>query len=222
MKTYLPELPLSALFTGLHSDNWNEVDECLNGQNYERLGLERALMIATDMLDRFGSLKGIRVLDVGCNNGLFSKTLSVLGCDVVGIDNMAIDGQGLYHQIAAKKPDTGFTYHNADLLDFLREYQTKWDCVLLLSVAHHWETGYAMSGNRMYSDADISHILQTLRDRTRYAIFYECPMNEPSFSMAAGLDFLARHMDYLPPIESLGKTIGPNGYPRELLKIRVS
>jgi hypothetical protein len=74
----------------------------------------------------------------------------------------------------------------------------------------------------MYSDADINFILQTLRNRTRYAIFYECPMNEPGFGMAAGLDFLARHMDYFPSIESLGKTIGPNGYLRELLKIRVS
>lgn len=222
MKTYLPELPLSALFAGLYSDNWNEIDKCLKEQNYERLGLERALMIASDILDRFGSLKGIHVLDVGCNNGLFANTLSVLGCDVVGIDNVIIDGQGLYHQISTDKSDAGFTFHNADLLSFLREYQTSWDCVLLLSVAHHWETGYAMSGNRMYSDAEINFIMQSLRDRTRYAIFYECPINEPGFGMAAGLDFLVRHLDYLPPIESLGKTIGPNGYTRELLKIRTS
>lgn len=222
MKTYLPDLSLSALLAGLCSDNWNEIDECLNGQDYERLGLERALMIATDMLDRFGSLKGIRVLDIGCNNGLFSKTLSLLGCNVTGIDNGAIDGQGLYDQIATEKSSAGFTYHQADLLDFLREYQTYWDCILLLSAAHHWETGYAMSGDRIYSDADINFILQTLHDRTRYAIFYECPMNEPGFGIAAGLDFLARHLVSLPLIESLGNTIGPNGYSRELLKIGMS
>lgn len=221
MKTYLPELKISYLMTGLYTSNWSEVDHALTEQEYERLGLERALAIVSDLFIRFGSLQGLQILDVGCNNGLFAKTLATLGCCVVGIDNADINDQGLYGDLQTEAVSQGFEFHQIDLQDFLRSDDRLWDCVLLLSVTHHWETGYAMSGKRRYVDEDIRCIFNTLLQRTKRSIYYECPFNEPGFAPNAGIAFLLRHLADLPRMKLLGQTIGPNGYLRELWNLEV-
>lgn len=218
--TYLPEIDISALLVGLYSGNWSEIDEALSQQSYERLGLDRALLIASDLLSRFGSLQGLHVLDVGCNNGIFAKTLAAFGCHVVAIDNGDINGQGLYHELQVGSAVHGFEFQQTDILDFLRNDRRLWDCVLLLSVTHHWETGYAMSGERRYTDRDIGQILATLLQRTKRSIYYECPVNEPGFEPGAGVNFLLRYMPHLPEIKFVSQTIGPNGYLRDLWDIR--
>lgn len=221
MKAYLPELQISDLMTGLYTGNWSEVDHALAKQEYERLGLERALAIVSDLFIRFGSLQGLHILDVGCNNGLFAKTLAALGCCVVGIDNGDINDQGLYGYLQTESVSRGFEFHQIDLQDFLRSDDRFWDCVLLLSVTHHWETGYAMSGKRRYVDEDIRRIFNTLLQRTKHSIYYECPFNEPGFAPNAGIAFLLRHLADLPRMKLLGQTIGPNGYLRELWNLEV-
>lgn len=69
------------------------------------------LAIASDPLARHQSLSGLRILDVGCNNGLVAKVLSALGCSVVGIDNGDVDGQGLYSDLQShtELQDLSFT-----------------------------------------------------------------------------------------------------------------
>lgn len=215
MKTYLPELSISDLVHSLTSQDWTAVEEKLSGQQYERLGLDRALAIASDLLARHQSLRGLRILDVGCNNGLVAKVLSALGCSVVGIDNGVVDSQGLYSDLQSQTRFLGFEFHTNDLAEFLGVDDRYWDCILLLSVTHHWETGYAMSGKRCYSDDDIRRLLATLFRRTRLSIYYECPCNEPGFDAGFGVDFLLRYCSELPKMRSLGHTIGPNGYLRE-------
>ena len=215
MKTYLPELSISDLVHALVSQDWVAVDEKLSRQQYERLGLDRALAIASDLLARHQSLSGLRILDVGCNNGLVAKVLSALGCSVVGIDNGDVDGQGLYLDLQSQTQLAGFEFHSKDVAEFLDVEYRHWDCILLLSVTHHWETGYAMSGKRRYSDDDIGRLLATMFRRTRLSIYYECPSSEPGFEAGFGINFLLRYCSELPKTRSLGHTIGPNGYPRE-------
>jgi len=215
MKTYLPELSISDLVHALVSQDWATVEEKLSRQQYERLGLDRALAIASDLLARHQSLSGLRILDVGCNNGLVAKVLSALGCSVVGIDNGDVDGQGLYLDLQSQTQLAGFEFHSKDVAEFLDVEYRHWDCILLLSVTHHWETGYAMSGKRRYSDDDIGRLLATMFRRTRLSIYYECPSSEPGFETGFGINFLLRYCSELPKTRSLGHTIGPNGYPRE-------
>jgi len=215
MKTYLPELSISDLVHALVSQDWATVEEKLSRQQYERLGLDRALAIASDLLARHQSLSGLRILDVGCNNGLVAKVLSALGCSVVGIDNGDVDGQGLYLDLQSQTQLAGFEFHSKDVAEFLDVEYRHWDCILLLSVTHHWETGYAMSGKRRYSDDDIGRLLATMFRRTRLSIYYECPSSEPGFEAGFGINFLLRYCSELPKTRSLGHTIGPNGYPRE-------
>lgn len=215
MKTYLPELSISDLVHALVSQDWAAVDEKLSRQQYERLGLDRALAIASDLLARHQSLSGLRILDVGCNNGLVAKVLSALGCSVVGIDNGDVDGQGLYSDLQSQTQFAGFEFHSKDVAEYLDVEHRHWDCILLLSVTHHWETGYAMSGKRRYSDDDIGRLLVTMFRRTRLSIYYECPSSEPGFEAGFGINFLLRYCSELPKTRSLGHTIGPNGYLRE-------
>ncbi|QIL79723.1 methyltransferase domain-containing protein [Diaphorobacter sp. HDW4A] len=215
MSTYLPELSISDLVHALESRDWSVIDERLGEQQFERLGLDRALRIASDLALRHGSLRGLRVLDVGCNNGLVAKTLAALGCNVVGIDNGDVDNQGLYSDLHSQTQRAGFEFHRKDLSDFLASDDRYWDCILLLSVTHHWESGYAMSGERRYSDDDIRNLLATLFARTRASIYYECPAKEPGFEAGFGVNFLLRYCSELPKMRTLGHTIGPNGYPRE-------
>jgi len=216
MKTYLPELTVSDLMHAIASHDWSSVEEKLGAQQYERLGLDRALAIASDLTARHQSLQGLKVLDVGCNNGLVAKTLSTLGISAVGIDNADVDRQGLYSDLESQTRFAGFEYHSKDLAEFLDEDGRWWDCILMLSVTHHWETGYAMSGERRYSDHDIRRLLAVLFRRTRLSIYYECPSNEPGFKAGFGVEFLLRYCGELPKLRALGKTIGPNGYLREL------
>lgn len=215
MKTYLPELGISDLVHALESQNWTTIEEKLSSQQYERLGIDRALAIASDLLARRQSLRGLRILDVGCNNGLVAKVLSALGCAVVGIDNGDVDSQGLYYDLQSQAQFAGFEFHSKDLAEFLNIHGGYWDCILLLSVTHHWETGYAMSGKRRYSDEDIRRLLTTLFRKTKLSIYYECPCDEPGFEAGFGINFLLRYCSELPKIRPLGHTIGPNGYLRE-------
>lgn len=213
MKTYLPELNISDLVHAFASQDWTAVENNLGRQQYERLGLDRALAIASDLLSCHQSLQGLRVLDVGCNNGLVAKVLSALGCSVIGIDNGDVDSQGLYPHL--QNNFDGFEFYSKDISEFLEIDEGCWDCVLLLSVTHHWETGYAMSGTRRYTDDDIRCLLATLFRRTKKCIYYECPSSEPGFKAGFGVDFLLRFCSALPKLRSLGPTIGPNGYLRE-------
>ena len=215
MTTYLPELGISDLVHALESRDWSAVQEKLGQQHYERMGLDRALAIASDLFAHHDTLKGLRILDVGCNNGLVSKVLSALGCTVVGIDNGDVDNQGLYSDLEKQTQYVGLEFHRQDLSEFLASDARPFDCILMLSVMHHWESGYAMSGERRYTDEDIRELLATMFRRTRSRIYYECPSNEPGFEPGFGVNFLFRFCSELPKMRALGHTIGPNGYPRE-------
>jgi hypothetical protein len=215
LKTYLPEIDAKSLRSAVLSNDWSDIEALLSHQNYERLGLERALAIAMDLYQCHAKLEGLTVLDVGCNNGVIGKVLYALGCLVVGIDNSDVDSQSLYKPLKPSK-EFELEFYKKDLKDFLSEDQRMWDAVLLLSVTHHWETGYAMSGNRRYTDKDITDICAKLCSKTNHTIYYEGPSNEPGFPEGYGISFLRKYFLQLRGVRFLQDTVGPNGYLREL------
>ncbi|WP_423454529.1 class I SAM-dependent methyltransferase [Ottowia sp. VDI28] len=219
MTTYLPELNISDLVHAVSAQDWSTIEEKIGIQQYERLGLDRALAIAADIYAQHGSLHGLKILDVGSNNGLISKVLSALGCHVVGIDNGDVDGQGLYSNLQSQINSSGFDFYQQDLANFIHLDKRSWDCILLLSVTHHWETGYAMSGRRRYSDDDIRRLMTELFRRTQRSIYYECPSDEPGFKPGFGIDFLMRYCEKIPKMRNIGRTVGPNGYPRDFFAL---
>src|SRR3546814_19027433 len=60
VKTYLPDIDISDLVHALASHDWTVVEEKIHSQQYERLGLDRAFAIASDLLMRHQSLTGDR------------------------------------------------------------------------------------------------------------------------------------------------------------------
>jgi 2-polyprenyl-6-hydroxyphenyl methylase/3-demethylubiquinone-9 3-methyltransferase len=79
-----------ARFSALASDWWNPRGKMapLHKFNPVRIGYVRdqaALRFARDV-KRLDSLKGIRMLDIGCGGGLLSEPLARLGAEMVGVD----------------------------------------------------------------------------------------------------------------------------------------
>lgn len=208
---YLPEISEEALREYLLNPD-SDFLAVIEKQDYERLGIDRALLIASDILIRNGRVDGFSVLDVGCNSGLIGRILGVLGNKIDAIDNAAVDAQGSYERLSGVV--------KADLLDYLGTNNTQWDFVLLLSVVHHWESGYAMSGSAMYSESVIHEIFATLKKRTSCGIYLELPLEEPGFTGEFSDGFVKKYCrDF--QISEINRTVGTNGFQRRLFYLDV-
>ncbi len=221
---YQPNLSIYSLYESIILNNNQPLLAELSEQSYERLCLERVLLIALDIYNNENnSWTDISLLDIGCNNGLVSTVLYILGCRVTGIDNMVIDTQGLYNNLnfTLNSNCDALNFQQIDLLPFLKTTCNRFDYSLLLSVSHHWEPGYALSGKSIYSKEQIEYIMNELYCRTNKAIYYECPSCEAGFENSSGITFLQRYLRNNYDLKYLGKTIGPNGFLRDLIKIIV-
>ena len=210
--TYLPEIDASELRRNLLAPG-PEFLAGLDALHYERLGLDRALLIAADIALRTGRCNDFSILDVGCNNGLIGRSLGVLGNRVRGIDNGVIDGQKRYEPLC--------DVEKCDLCDYLDGTSEKWDFCLLLSVAHHWETGYAGNGNPIYSDEKIHQIFERLHERVGFGIYLEMPLQEPGFEPAYTDNFMKKYCSRFDIIE-INRTIATNGFLRRLYFLGVT
>ena len=182
----------------------------LDRQTFERLGLDRALLIASDIALRQGTASSFAVLDAGANNGLVGRALGVLGNRITCLDSGIVDSQNCYEHLQSQ------TVVRADLRDYLAAHPGEtWDFVLLLSVVHHWETGYAMSGQPLYTEEQIRRIFETLHERTRQGIYLELPLAEPGFTPDFSDAFVKKYASSFSIIE-INRTIGSNGYLRRL------
>lgn len=221
---YLPELGNERLYDLILTECWSELNRNISDIHYERVGIDRLLSIVVDIQNRFGKNGGFNILDVGCNNGLFSVGMAAFGNHIVGIDNYAINTQKKYDELRFDETQRkrNFTLINQDISDFLKEQKNNdWDFALLLSVAHQWEYGYAHSGEHKFLDDEIHKIFNAIMKKTKLAVYYECPFDEPGFEIGYGMKFLEKYLDDLHEfgINLIEETVGPNGYPRQLYRI---
>lgn len=225
MINYLPGIDSEYLYKLVMTESWGELEAVITNENCERVGLDRFLTITQDLENRYGKSKGFEILDVGCNNGFFSVGLSANGNNVCGLDSYIINSQNKYDNLSGFTVSTNIPHLkliNQDIIDFLAsEKGKKWDIVLLLSVAHQWEFGYAQTGEGKFSYDEIKNIVNTLFSSINYAVYYECPFNEPGFELGYGYNFLMRHLDDFDKyrIELIEETVGSNGYPRHLYRV---
>jgi len=222
-RTYLPNIDGSRIWEIFRTRQWTLLEQELQSQSYERVGLDRALQILLDMRSRFGAWSGFDVLDVGCNTGLFSYALAGMGNHVTGLDSGAVNVQKLYQKLELAAQNTASpsdaTFLHQDIRQFLRRHQRQWDFVLLLSVAHHWQFGYAHSGQRAFSSDETQCVMDRLLRSFRYALYYECPLHEPGFPPGYGRTMLERYATQPLHLSEVALTVGPNGYVRQLLRV---
>jgi Predicted SAM-dependent methyltransferases len=86
-----------------------------------------------------GSLKGKRVLDLGCNAGFFSLKAIEAGCDfVLGIDGrqMHVDQAKLVFEVNGIEPSR-YDFVCANILDFDYQAVGPFDLILCLGVLYH-------------------------------------------------------------------------------------
>ena len=220
--SYLPQVCDNALQAVLHGNDWRGISAVLEAGGFERVGLDRFYRIYCDLLARGIDPCGLRVLDIGCNNGLMARAFGMAGADALGIDSAVVDGQGRYAPLALAAAAQGGRCRlvRSDLLTLLDTTTATWDVVLMLSVAHHWRTGYAMSGTALYSEPEIERIFAQLARRCIGALYVECPDREPGFPSGAGLEIVEKHLPATHERVDLGYTIGPGGYRRRMFRVQ--
>lgn len=221
--SYLPNTDSKELYQIFIQRDWEHLNQILENSGYERLGFDRLFIILSDLQQRFGNTK-MKILDVGCNNGLFSFGLAALGHRVTGIDNGIIDTQKRYDKLQfmdVVNTHLELNFFDAKIEDYLDTTEEKWDCILLLSILHQLEGGYAFDETSKYTPEKVTELVNKLFSRGSKVIYYECPYDEPGFELLAGLHFLDRHLINRErfSIEEIAKTVGPNGVIRQLYAI---
>ncbi len=210
--TYLPEIGDDELKAKLLSPDSGFLVG-LGADNHERTGLDRALLIAADIALRTGKCDGFSILDAGCNNGLIGRALAVLGNTAHGIDSGVIEGQQRYDALS--------NVEKADIYDYLMESTGQWDFILLLSVAHHWEAGYAGNGRPIYREEQIHRVFERMRERARVGIYMEMPLEEPGFDITYTDGFMKKYCSGFNIIE-INRTVATNGFQRRLYYLDIA
>lgn len=221
--SYLPNIDSEKLYNIFVQRKWVQLNSELNDCSYERMGFDRLFLILADLKQRFGNTP-LNILDVGCNNGLFSYGLAAMGYTVTGIDNGIIDTQKRYDELKfmdSSNSRMSLTFVDGKIEDYLEQTNEKWDCLLLLSVLHQFENGYAFDENSKYSSEQVKKLVNDLFHRGKKIVYYECPYDEPGFEFLSGMNFLNRYLDNQEKyhVEEVAKTIGPNGVIRQLYAI---
>lgn len=219
---YIPMLSQDSLKM-LSKGSMDGVLRELSEQDYERVGLDRAFYILQDICANYGSLSGFSFLDIGCNTGLIADVIDAYGNKTVGIDNAIINAQKRYADLAfsAGQESDRLEIDIDDYLLQMEEHGQSFDFILLLSVAHQWEFGYAQTGEGKKEPEQIRKIMNGLLRHTNKAIYYECPTDEPGFSVNYGVKFLSRFLEEYPrlSIVKVADTVASSGYMRSLYRI---
>ena len=81
------------------------------------------------------SLKGKRVLDVGCGGGILSESMAQLGAEVTGLDQSQIAIK--IAQLHAKESNLSIDYKLLNIEEFLKKNKTKYDVITCLEMVEH-------------------------------------------------------------------------------------
>jgi 2-polyprenyl-6-hydroxyphenyl methylase/3-demethylubiquinone-9 3-methyltransferase len=115
-------------FTEIAFDWWNPDGKF---QPLHAMNLVRLEYIKDKILNQFGALDKIKILDVGCGGGLASIPLANLGADVVGIDAGLANIEAAQEE--AKKQNIVVNFQN----ELLENIEEQFDVVISLEVIEH-------------------------------------------------------------------------------------
>lgn len=220
--SYLPNIDQEEMKKIFAIEKWEKLNSIIDCCNYERMGLDRFFIIEADLKKRYGD-SILTVLDVGCNNGLISQAMANVGHVVTGVDNGIIDTQSRYDDLTFldSRSNNKIKMVDSDVEEYLCNTRERWDCILLLSVLHQFENGYAFDEKSAYDADHVRKIVNLIFNRANKILYYECPYDEDGFEFQYGLKFLERYLDNISEykVEEVAKTIGPNGVVRQLFAI---
>jgi SAM-dependent methyltransferase len=201
--------------------------------SYERVGIDRALAIAIDLAVR-GQRGDARILDVGCSVGTIGRLLSEIGYQVTGIDSDVVAGvqewqdEGIISTARNGSHGSNFSFVRADLRDFLDSRDEKYDVALLLSVIHHWLSGYGYTGTSQFDREEVGATLLRLCARVRDCIYLEVPIEDEAFEMPPDplgeFVFPRWFLDsrQATDVTFIASTIATNGKPRRLYRVEMA
>lgn len=99
----------------------------------------RASFIKENILNHFGKIKGLKVLDIGCGGGLLSEEMAKMGCIVTGIDAGKNNIEAA--KIHAEKSNLDINYISGELSSLncsnMVEDDDKFDIILNMEVIEH-------------------------------------------------------------------------------------
>ena len=156
--------------------------------NYERVAVDRALAVAIDMA-AIGMSIPSQVLDVGCSVGTVSVLLAAAGHHVTGIDSDIVAAvQGWQDPARSKGPERSqmsaqCVLLRRDLREHLRVDHSAVDVALLLSVLHHWLSGYGYAGAATFDRDEVRTTLELLCERVDRCLYVETPIVDESEEM---------------------------------------
>lgn len=200
--------------------------------SYERVGVDRALAIAAD-LALLGMHDGATILDVGCSTGTIARLLSETGYSVTGVDSDVVarvqkwqDGERLRKTRQRMEAPT-CRFIISDILEYLEQTNSAFDVTLLLSVLHHFLTGYGGSGVQAITAERFDALLRTVCSRTKSYLYVEAPGSDereeappdasarflfPSYFLEAGLSS---------KVQRIASAVATDGKPRRLYRVHL-
>lgn len=197
--------------------------------SYERVAADRAIAIAID-LALLGAQRKLSILDIGCSVGTISVLLSTMGHAVTGIDSDVVarvqewqDSQRIDGARLSYSRHCNFI--RTDIRDYLQSTEEKFHVALLLSVVHHWLSGYGYKGESKFGRAEVVETLKLLCSRTSQCIYIEVPIVDEIVEMPPD-PFGEFHfpgwflqVGLAKDVTLIAATIATNGKPRRLYRI---
>lgn len=172
---YQPKLT-EEFITGLRTGNY-----VTDVGDEPRKTTSRLISIVKFIKSKYTNLERYNAIDVGCNDGFFTNSLSSLGISTLGIDNNGIFDAGhvpekpiiVATRIADELNIHDSLFHETDIIDFFDKSEEKYDFSLVLSVMHNLMLYKTFRGGREATIQDIDECFTKIWNNTRRVMFFE-------------------------------------------------